>query len=137
VFDRLSGKTEKHRQPEDLIKAGFLAKIEKKLAKLQLIIDYVNKYLAHAADPINRKSIDRRKRNLTYSKLEQAYAIIIQIGLSIADIVGETLIVELSAAPFDQFENWDRKLIDAEAKTRLLQIWEQRQRQIRSWGTTK
>jgi hypothetical protein len=120
-----------------LIEAGFLAAIEKKLAKLQLVIDYVNKYLAHAADPKNRKSIDRRKRNLTYSKLEQAYAIIIQIGLSVADIVGETLIVELSAAPFDQFENWDRKLIDAEAKTRLLQIWEQRQRQIRSWGTTK
>ena len=134
VFDQLSHKNEKSRKPGDIIHSEQFEKIEKKLNKLKLINEYVNKYLAHAADPINRKSIDKRKGKLTYKSLEQAYIIVIQIGNIIADMIGETLITELSTPQYDQFENWDKRLITTEHKNELYQFWQKRYNEINSWS---
>ena len=53
-FDRMSGTTPATRQPSDTLRKGLLQWLKEKLDICHGVRAYVNKFVAHAADPANR-----------------------------------------------------------------------------------
>ena len=68
------------------------------------MLSYVNKYLAHAADPANRAKIDAELAKVTLGALRRMYRILIWATKLVGRIVDTVALFEVPSPQFDQFE---------------------------------
>jgi hypothetical protein len=133
-FDILSNTNETDRTREDKLSTNVFSKIKKLLNQAEKIRIYSNKFLAHAADPINRKKIDPLLKDITLQYFEDTYKKLITTGKYLERIVGKLLLTDFPTAQFDQLENWDKPMIISKDKKRLYDYWDKRSRMFDSWG---
>lgn len=134
TFDILSKKEESGRTRKDTISSAIFPEIKELLLKSKSIKTFANKFLAHAADPANRKKMEPTLKNITLQHFEETYKTLVTIGKYFERLVGKLLLTEFPTAQFDQLENWDKPLILSSDKKKLYDYWEERGRMFDSWS---
>ena len=134
TFDILSTEEESGRTRKDTISSAIFPEIKELLRKAELIKTFSNKFLAHAADPANRKKIDPTLKNITLHHFEDTYKTLVTIGKYFERLVCKLLLTEFPTAQFDQIENWDKPLILSSDKKKLYDYWEERGSMFDSWS---
>lgn len=81
VFDRLSGVTEDHRQPTDTIAPDYWQQCRNALAEPELtrIKNFVDKYLAHAADAPSIATLDDEDKKQSMQRIHHAQHCLIDL----------------------------------------------------------
>lgn len=81
VFDRLSGVAEDHRQPTDTIAPDYWQQCRDALAEPELsrIKNFVDKYLAHAADESSRATLDDEDKKQSMQRIHHAQQCLIDL----------------------------------------------------------
>lgn len=133
VFDSLSGKTSTNRTRSDLIESDLFDTLETRLEKDRLLQTYINKYLAHGADPINRTRVDSRQQ-VTLLYLQKLYKLVIWASNTIGKMIDQLVLTEVATPNFDQFEGWDNPLIRNTDKVKLTRYWSKRTDLYRTWS---
>lgn len=134
VFDTLSGRRADQRTRHDTIDRTLLDAVGTHLRSDRLLREYVNKYLAHGADPANRQRIDPELHRVTLLYIQRLYRLLIWACKLLGKIADQLVLTEVSAAPFDQFENWDAPMVTKKGKSRLYRYWNQRVAFFAKWS---
>jgi hypothetical protein len=123
AFDKLAGTISQNRKREDRVSAENIDNISKEIKQAELIREYSNKYIAHAAAKNNRTGIDARLKDLTFHYLNESIKTIITAGKRLQLIIDCHLCTSLAVPQFDQFENWDKAIINKNGKEKLYAFW--------------
>ncbi|MDR9811908.1 AbiU2 domain-containing protein [Rhizobium hidalgonense] len=131
-FDLLSGVPQSKRSADDVIDAAFFSNVERRLAALSSIADYVGSHIAHAG---NRES--RRGKTLDYFDIRQARIAVRKVK-RVADFIGLVFAnaggAGLATFIGDQFEGLDKPLVTEEDMSDLEDQWRMMNRDIESWS---
>jgi HEPN superfamily AbiU2-like protein len=134
-IDRLSGVDKDNRSPNDTIKPEIISHLISKLDSCKEITDYVDKYIAHAATPESRATIKADEISLTLRKLWDAHETICKVTNFVSVcILGDNHAGSLDIPQYDHFAFIDRPLIESDKIEHLHELWNQYEKETRSWG---
>ena len=133
VFDSLSGKTSINRTRSDLIENDLFDTLETQLQKDKFLQTYINKYVAHGANPKNRTRVDLSRHRITLLYLQKLYKLVIWASNIIGKMIDQLVLTEVSTPNFDQFEGWDNPLMRDTDKVKLARYWSNRTDLYRTW----
>ena len=108
-----------------MITAG-IKDLKNQLTVTESVTKYANKYVAHAADPVNREKIAKILLGLSLNHFESCYKAIIQVSIKVGLIINEFITTEVAVPQYDQFENWNKPLLTATDKDNLHVYWNNR-----------
>ncbi|MFC1693743.1 hypothetical protein ACFL1R_09590 [Candidatus Latescibacterota bacterium] len=133
-FDRLCDNTHGNRTRWDRLSFKCIEKCERMLTVCEPVQTFVNKFLAHAADPVTRKSLSPSQSGLTLKKLEDCYKAIYRVTNFISGI----LLREPASAPvpipqFNQFKNIEKRWLLPEHSDLAKDFWDKRVKQMEKW----
>jgi len=132
-IDSMVGITTGERSPDDLIPVDILKQFDDKLASIEELCKYVDKYIAHSATPDSRKAIpDEIKEAL--GKVLNAHKIICEM----ASFIGNNLLFYgfgdfLPIPQFDQFECLDEPIASKETIEKLREFWRKYRTETEQW----
>lgn len=131
VFNWLSGTTPETARPEDVIREEVFELLERRLARLDGVVQHVNVEIAHAATEFSRTGRVLQQWNLSDAK--DAIKELAQI----AQLVGEWLCFSgigtvLPHPQFDQFANLNQPLFSGDTQA-LQEVWDGLEREIGQW----
>ena len=138
-IDSITGITADKRSPDDLIPNDILKQFDDKLASIEELCKYVDKFIAHAATPDSRKAIpDEIKEAL--GKILNAHKIICET----ASFIGNNLLfcgfgVFLPGPRYGQFDQFDifeylnERIASKETIEKLREFWEKYQAETEQW----
>jgi len=138
-IDSMVGITAGKRSPNDLIPVDILKQFDDKLASIEELCKYVDKYIAHSATPDSRKAIpDEIKEAL--GKVLNAHKIICET----ASFIGNNLLfcgfgVFLPGPRYGQFDQFDifeylnERIASKETIEKLREFWEKYQAETEQW----
>ncbi|KLA94576.1 MULTISPECIES: hypothetical protein [Xanthomonas] len=131
VFDWLSGTTPGTSTPDDLIREEVFDTLERRLARLDGVVEHVNVEIAHAATEFSRTG-----RALQQWNLDDAKGAIKELA-QIAQLVGEWFCFSgigsvLPHPQFDQFAHLDQPLFNGD-RQQLQTTWDALEQEIRQW----
>ena len=131
VFDWLSGTTSGTSAPDDLIREEVFDALERRLARLDGVVEHVNVEIAHAATEFSRTG-----RVLPRWNLDDAKDAIKELA-QIAQLVGEWFCYSgigsvLPHPSFDQFAHLDQPLFNGDTQ-QLQATWDGLEQEIRQW----
>jgi hypothetical protein len=137
-YDYLSGKDKDNRSRNDKLSPAVLAKMEEDVDKDFKIAEevrlYVNKWVAHAADPNNRDQHIKVLDNISLHKLDQCYQTLIRIGKKVELLIDGFLLCSVPTPQFNQFNNWDKPIITTKEFKALREYWTLRCEEIEDWS---
>lgn len=136
AFDRLSEITSTSRSRDDLVSLNCFDVLNGKIESCKEIRVVVDKFIAHAADPLSRteKSADQIK--VTLDRLGECHKAMFQV----ANSIGCTLLQDsisttgLPTPQFNLFENLDKAWIEAASLGNAQEYWTRHADQIASWS---
>jgi len=123
--DRLAGITRDKRAAHDTISEMVFNNLLKKVeAACQDIRKYVDKFIAHAATPKSRETIEADKLSITLKHIREAHQQLCQVThfLSVY-VLGDACIEFLATPQYDQFKYIERPLISDADKENLRKVW--------------
>jgi len=132
-IDSMVGIAADKRSPDDLVPDNILKQFDGKLASIEELCKYVDKYIAHSAAPDSRKAIpDEIKEAL--GKVLNAHKIICET----ASFIGNNLLFYgfgdfLPIPQFDQFEYLDEPIASKETIEKLRGFWQKYQAETEQW----
>ncbi len=135
VFDTLSLTDPKDRNRSDLLDGELLVNLETHLRADDLLRKYVNKYLAHGADPSNRASLDPKLPQISLRYLQRLYRMLIWACKLLGKMTDQLVLTEVPVPQFDQFMGWSPGFIRESTKHALFRYWQQRARFFDKWST--
>ncbi|MHC4510284.1 MAG: hypothetical protein ACYTAO_15245 [Planctomycetota bacterium] len=133
-MDSIAGIAPDKRSPNDLIPEDIVKQSGDKLANIDELCKYVDKYIAHAATPDSRKVIpDEVERAL--GKVLNAHKVICET----ASYIGNKLLfcgfgVFLATPQFDQFEYLDEPVASRQTIEKLREIWDRYMTETEQWN---
>ena len=135
-YDIISGVTIKEaRSKNDVLSKDYLHEIEAEFNAFKDIATYRHKFLAHAADPINRTEEVLDKITLAY--FDKCYQAIIKIGKMLELLlVDEMLLCEIPLLMYDVLKNWDKPAVTNQDIPKLREYWNKRLNEIEGWNKT-
>jgi len=134
-FDKLSGvRSKRKRSRLDKINPKWLKKLKNRLTTSRDILAvklFVNKFIAHSADPKNRT-----RTQLTLKKIIKCQRILYEISncLSAQFLFGPTMASPLPTPQYDHLENIDKPWVDIDGKARLHDHWNRLSRRYDVWN---
>ena len=87
TFDRLSGKTQVDRQPNDVILERIFTRLKDRLDICRQISNYVDKFIAHSATPKSRATQNIGEFKITIKQLWEAHRIIFEVAEFLSTIL--------------------------------------------------
>lgn len=135
AFDELSGVEKSHRSRDDLIQERVFELLESKLNVCEnAVCRYVDKFVAHAADPENRTELTEDQQNVSFSKLDSCYQSIVEVARYLSgQVLWHASHGGLPTPQYDHLENFDKKLALTENIDRLRDLWKERDKIIKEW----
>lgn len=142
-IDSMAGIAADKRNPDDLVPDNILRQFDEKLASIEELCRYVDKYIAHSATPESRKAIpDEIKEPL--GKVLNAHKIICET----ASFVGNNLLfcgfgdfLHISQYgqfdQFDIFEYLDEPIASKETIEKLREFWKKYRTETEQWNRWK
>ena len=134
VFDTISTDQKSKRNRKDTIDVSLLDQMEKYLQKSNRLESYINKYIAHAADPLNRKKIELELKNVSLNYLQRLYKVLIWSANLLGKITDQLVLTEVPTPQFDQFQGWENGIILPRQKKHLYRYWSNRVDIFRRWS---
>ncbi len=139
-IDSITSVTADKRSPDDLIPDNILKQFEDKLASIDELYKYVNKFIAHAATPYSRKAIKDDEIEGLLGKILNAHKIICETASFIGNnllFCGFGSVLRISRyGRFDQydiFECLDEPIASKETIDKLRQFWEKYRVETEQW----
>lgn len=131
LFDWLSGTSREEAAADDVIREEVFETLERRLARLDSVMDHVNVQIAHAATDVSRQG-----RTLDRWGLEDAKAAIKELAV-IAQVAGEWFCnsgigTVLPHPQFNQFANLDQPFFAGDPSL-LQQVWNDLESEIGQW----
>lgn len=134
IFDTLSLISLNRRSRDDLIDISIIDKIEKYFEKGKSLQGYINKYLAHGADPANRNTIDPVLSKISLRYLQDLTRVVIWASQTIGKIIDQGILTEVPTPQFNQFEGWENGLTTSRRKKALIKYWNSRVQFFDRWS---
>lgn len=133
-FDKIRKDKRKKRSRKETINPKLIDFLETRLKPCDEIKVYVDKFVAHAADPITRESISDAEKGVTLNKLDECYKGIYQV----ASFICQTLLYEAARFPFptaqdDVFKNLDKKWLSQNKLSELELVLDNCKQVAESW----
>jgi hypothetical protein len=133
TFDRLSGRTHKDRQPNDVIMERIFIRLKERLDTCQQITDYVDKFIAHSATPESRAIQNVDASEITFKKLWEAHRIIFEMAEFLSQILFSESHMALSIENPNFFQNWETPLFEQGEAARLRSAFESYRKETENW----
>ena len=134
-IDRLSGADNSKRNPDDSICLECFVRLKKKLGVCHEVRTYVNKFIAHAATPGSRASVNADDLTITLGHIWDAHEAICKVANFVSIyLLGGSSFGGLAIPQFDQFKYIDRPLVNAENIHNLRDEWERYDKETHKWG---
>lgn len=108
-YDIISGVPADNRSKSDKLSNAYFDRIEAEFETFKDLKIYRDKFLAHAADPINRTEDILNKITLAY--FDKCYQAIIKIGKMLELLLDEVLLCEVPILMYDVLENWNKPAV--------------------------
>lgn len=132
-FDELSHVSAHERKANDLIDIDYFNDLQSKLSICDDIIQFSNKFIAHAASPKARVGLTDRQSKVTLNKLEEIHKRVYQVANSILnDIFGESM-GGLPAPAFPLFENLEKSWGTESDIESLDIVWQKYENKVSNW----
>ena len=134
-IDKLASVDKDNRSPNDTIRPEVISRLKNKLGSCREIVDYVDKFVAHAATPESRATIKADEITLTLGKFWDAHEVICNVANFVSKyILGDSNIGSLAIPQYDHFAYIDRPLIESENVEKLHEVWNKYEKETQSWG---
>ncbi|MCB0582307.1 MAG: hypothetical protein KDD10_23715 [Phaeodactylibacter sp.] len=117
VFDRLSGVAEDHRQPTDTIAPAYWQQYRDALAEPELsrIKNFVDKYLAHAADEQSIATLDDEDKKQSMQRIHHAQHCLISLVQRLAlDFYGTRMVMVPTDGEAQLLCNFSKPFVSSE-----------------------
>jgi len=138
--DSTAGITADKRSPDDLVPDDILKQFDDKLASIEELCKYVNKYIAHSATSENREG-DPDEIKEALGKILNAHKVICETASFIGNKIlfcGFGYVLPIPRyGPFDQFdvfEYLDEPIASKETIERLREFWEEYRIETEQWN---
>jgi len=133
-FDRLSKVGAKQRQRNDLIDEEWFEYLDNKLEICGDVKKYVDKFIAHGADPVTRQGLTEEQEGITLMRLESCWKAIYQTAAFIyGPLLWEGSYGSLPIPQFDHLENLDKRWVDPGNVVKAHKKWNQYSKKIEKW----
>ena len=134
-FDRFSKTTPDARSESDSLAAEFMDALWQKLDVCADVRQYVNKQVAHAADPASLSQLSDEARRLSLARIEQCHKAICGVAsfVSVHLLRGAQLSF-LAVPQYDQFAYIEEPWVRQQDIPQLEELWEQFERDTHEWG---
>jgi len=134
-FDRFSRTTPDTRSPADSLRPEFIEALWQKLNVCKGVREFVNKRVAHAADPASRSQVSDEARSLSLARIEECHKAICSVAsfVSVHLLRGPQLSF-LAVPQFDQFAYIEKPLIRQQEIPHLRQLWDEFEKETHEWG---
>jgi len=135
-FDRLSGVSAENRRRNDLIRPEVLEALSAAIDKSGYgdVVEYGNKFIAHAADEHSRSSLSEDQRGITLQKITECYMSLCQVAQAISSIVLWDCSHGLVPTPqYDPFEHLDEPWLPREGVVSLIEIRKELVANVEAW----
>ena len=134
AFDKLSGKKPEKRNRNDLIKSELFNQLTKELQVCEGIKVFVDKFIAHSADPNNLIALNDDQRGVTLDKIEECLMKIWVVADCISgEILGEKALGTFPIPQFNHLENLDKAWVSENEIEELNTFWYQYVQKVDSW----
>lgn len=137
-FDKLSGVKSHQRKRTDIINIDLFNVLESQISKCEDIKKYVDKYIAHAAAPETRASLNENQKKITLDQLEKYHKIIYKVANFIsASLLWDSDLGGLPTPLFDHLKNLEKAWTTPGSLKMARQVWNQYSKDVSSWGSIK
>jgi hypothetical protein len=136
-FDQLSGVSPASRSRNDLIAEGVFNQISNEIARAEIaeVSAFADKFLAHAADDVSRRSMSDRELKNTMAKFTECHKAL----FNAAEMICASLLWEGSTSPLPQpqfgfLEHLDRPWVTDDGIAELQKSWDQHMQETDNWA---
>jgi len=135
AFDCLSRKDSTHRSRSDAVDATIFAALRHQLAPCDDVKTFVDKFVAHAADPANRDRVPEKERQICLGKIWDCHAVLCRVTTFVSVVLLRGNDFPGLAHPlFDQFQHMDEPLVATRELGLLELAWQEHEREINGWA---
>lgn len=124
AFDKLCGASSANRSANDIVSKSLLEGLASRLLTSQNLKDvksYVNKYIAHAADPVSRANYQVSELSITLDKITSGIGELFRIAEEIGSIIYEGAHADVVPTPqYNVLKSLDRPFVKDVAELDLL-----------------
>jgi hypothetical protein len=137
-FDRLAQIEATNRSRNDCIAEEVINCQEAKLIECENIQIYVNKFIAHAAHPENRKELTDEQKNLTLGRLKRSIILVYQVTsfLSSYLLFGPNL-GGVPTPQYNHLENLDKRWVSPKNIGKARKIWDEVVEEVSHWHSVQ
>jgi hypothetical protein len=134
-FDRFSKTKAEARSPEDSLDAEFIDALWRRLKVCEGVRQYVNKQIAHAADPASLRQLPDEARKLSLARLEECHKAICGVAsfVSVHLLRGAQLSF-LATPQYNQYAYIEKPWVAEEEIAQLDGLWSEFDRTTDEWG---
>lgn len=135
TFDRLADRdAERGRTRGDLISMAWFERLEGKLSECDRVRTFVNKFIAHAADPISRSGLTEAETLISLDHLRECHRVLYQTASFITTrVLWEGAGGALPVPQYDHLENLDKPWLAAIDIASARVFWEEQHDLIGTW----
>jgi hypothetical protein len=134
AFDRLSGKTQMDRQPNDVISERIFARLKGRLDDCRQITNYVDKFVAHSATPESRATQNDSEIKITLKQLWDAHRIIFEVAEFLSVIFFSESHMALAIENPSLFQYWSIPLLEEMDVSRIRNTFEEYRKETERWN---
>lgn len=134
-IDELAGVSAKNRSDQDCVSPEIFDKMENRVVDAcNLISEYVNKFIAHAASPESRQQVQADEAKITLGHLRDAEKVLCQVANFVAIyLLTRTTHMFLATPRYDLFRFIDRPLVTKDGIPSLQKVWDDFANEEQSW----
>lgn len=138
AFDKLSGVTAENRSRDDKICEQALNLLDEELKEsgYKDIIEYGNKFIAHAADDYSRSTLLENQTGLTLKRLEHCHQKLCGVArLIYGQILWESNSILIPVPQYGHLNLLDKPWVPAEKLPELYDFWNKHVQSVEDWET--
>jgi hypothetical protein len=135
-MDRLCGILASERSEGDSIRPAVFEVLRDRLRQAgQGLQQLVDKYLAHAASPESRTTVNADGGGVSLAELWEAHKVICQVANFVSvNVLGSHNLGFLALPQYDQFRYMTRPLVHEEAVPELQAVWKSFEKETHEWA---
>lgn len=138
AFDKLSGVNADNRSRDDAICPRVFDILDGELRESGYadIIEYGNKFIAHAADDYSRSTLSETQTGFTLERLEQCHRKLCRVAkLIYGQVLWEGSSRLIPTPQFDHFDHLDQPWAPSERMKELRDFWNRHVQSVENWET--
>jgi len=133
TFDRVCGKNQQERSPNDIIDEKIFTRLIDRLDTCQIVISYVDKFIAHSATPESRSIESTEGVKVTLKHLWDAHQTLYEIAEYLSVTLYSESNVPLAIEPISLFDHWAVPALDGCDTARLSKAYNEYQKESDRW----